>query len=311
MNSVQYQYLKMIVDDKYNGYRLDKYIAEINNTLSRSYIQKLILDNLVINEDKALKSNSRVKTGDVIIMWLPIIERPQIRPENILLDVLYEDKDIIIINKQKSMIVHPASGHYSSTLVNALLYHYPNELSDINGENRPGIVHRLDQDTTGAIIVCKNNYAHSHIANQFKEGTVIRKYRAIVYNHFNDSGGQVNSPIARHSKERIKMAIDHENGRLAITDYTVLNNLKDNFSYIECSLKTGRTHQIRIHMASISHPVLGDPLYGPNKKSQFNLTGQTLHAYKLGFIHPTNKEYFEINAPLPNYFEQLLNSLQD
>ncbi|HHT97728.1 MAG TPA: RluA family pseudouridine synthase [Clostridiales bacterium] len=311
MDSMKYKEIKMVVDEKYNTFRVDKYIAEMNNTLSRSYIQKLILDKMVSNEDKTLKSNYRVKTGDVVIMLVPTLKEAQISPENILLDVLYEDKDIIIINKQKSMIVHPASGHFSSTLVNALLYHYPNELSDINGENRPGIVHRLDQDTTGAIIVCKNNFAHSHIAKQFKDGTVIRKYRAIVYNHFNEPGGQINSSIARHPKERVKMTINNENGRLAVTNYTVINNMKDNYSYIECSLKTGRTHQIRIHMASIAHPVLGDILYGPNKRSQFNLTGQTLHAYKLGIIHPTTNEYFEIKAPLPDYFKQLLNSLQD
>ena len=214
----------------------------------------------------------------------------------------------MVVNKPKGMVVHPAAGHYSGTLVNALMYHCGEQLSGINGVMRPGIVHRIDMDTTGSVIVCKNDKSHNFIAQQLKEHTIVRRYRAIVHGVLKEDQGVVDAPIGRHPVERKQMAINYKNGKEAVTHYTVLQRFKG-YSYVECRLETGRTHQIRVHMASIGHPLLGDNVYGPKKCPIPKLEGQTLHAMILGFIHPTKQEYIETCAPLPEYFEHLLNTL--
>lgn len=287
--------------------RIDKCMSLLIDSLSRSYIQKLIKDGAVLVNGVSVKSSYRVKTDDDVSFCLPKAIEPDIAPENIPLDILYEDNDVIVVNKPKGMVVHPAAGHYSGTLVNALMYHCGSELSGINGVMRPGIVHRIDMDTTGSLIVCKNDKAHASIAAQLKEHSINRRYRAICHGVVKEDEGIINSPIGRHPVERKKMASGVANGKEAITHYRVLQRF-EKYSYIECVLETGRTHQIRVHMASIGHPLLGDEVYC-NLKSPFKLKGQTLHARTLGFIHPSTGEYVEINAPLPEYFEHLLNIL--
>jgi 23S rRNA pseudouridine1911/1915/1917 synthase len=307
--SEQEQRLEFIVAKEYNGNRIDKYLSGIQTELSRSYIQKLLEEGRILLEDKPVKANYKIKTGQSIIISLPEPEETEIVPEDLAIDIIYEDKDIIIINKQKGMVVHPAAGHPRGTLVNALLYHCKGELSGINGVLRPGIVHRIDRDTTGVIVACKNDRAHQFIAEQLKVHSITRKYRAIVYHSFRTEEGRVEAPIGRDPKDRKKMAINHKNGKPAATNYRVLENINQKYAYIECSLETGRTHQIRVHMASIHHPLLGDTVYGPGK-DPFSLEGQALHAGVLGFIHPTTKEYVEFHAPLPQYFTELLEKLR-
>ena len=231
-------------------------------------------------------------------------------PENIPLDILYEDQDIIMINKPKQMVVHPAPGHYSGTLVNALMYHCGNELSGINGCMRPGIVHRIDMDTTGSLVICKNDKAHQSLSEQLKVHSIRRIYVAIVHGNIKEDSGTVNAPVGRHPTDRKKMSTHCKNGREAITHYKVLERFGD-YTYIQCELETGRTHQIRVHMASIGHPLLGDEVYGPKKCPFKGLQGQTLHARTLGIIHPSTGEYLEVNAPLPEYFIELLDRLRN
>lgn len=299
----------LLVQPSFEGVRLDKFLTEQNESMTRSYIQKLVKENLVTVNGKAAKSNLRLSAMDEIQFTVPAPVSPDILPENIPLSILYEDQDIIVIDKSKNMVVHPAPGHYSGTIVNALLYHCKDNLSGINGILRPGIVHRIDKDTTGAIVICKNDTAHNCLAAQLKEHTITRKYEAIVYHHMAEESGMVDAPIGRHPTDRKKMAINHKNGREAVTHYRRIANLKQNFTHIECELETGRTHQIRVHMASLRHPLLGDEIYGP-AKSKFNLQGQTLHARILGFRHPSSGEYMEFEAPLPSYFENLLKLLE-
>lgn len=301
--------LKFEVTEAYHQQRIDKYISSFMEDSSRSFIQKLIKDGNVTVNEKQVKANYKVSCKDVINVIIPEPEPLDILPEDIPLDILYEDSDLVVINKAKGMVVHPAAGHYSGTIVNGLLYHCKDELSGINGVMRPGIVHRIDMNTTGVIVICKNDKSHNCIAEQLKEHSITREYHAIVYNHFSEMKGMVDAPIGRHPVERKKMAVNHKNGKQAVTHYEVIENLKQNFSYIKCHLETGRTHQIRVHMASIAHPLLGDEVYGP-KRSAFSLEGQTLHAKTLGFIHPSTKQYVEFSAPLPEYFEELLRKLR-
>lgn len=309
LNGSQELSLEFNVDEANNGCRVDKFLSQIQNEISRSYIQKLIIDGKVFMDGKPVKSNTKVKIGLEVHMIIPEAKEMDIIDENIPLDIVYEDKDIIIVNKPKGMVVHPAAGHSSGTLVNALLYHCKGELSGINGVMRPGIVHRIDRDTTGLIVVCKNDKAHQFIAEQLKEHSITRRYRAIVYNNIKDESGRVDAPIGRHPKDRKKMAVNHKNGKNAVTNYKVIENLSNKYSYIECALETGRTHQIRVHMSSIHHPLLGDVVYGPSK-DPFHLVGQALHAGILGFIHPSTREYVEFHAPLPEYFTELLDKLR-
>lgn len=288
--------------------RIDKWISNSLQDLSRSYIQKLIKENRVFVNGRPQKSSYRIKVDDEIVFEVPDAVVPEIPAEDIPLSVLYEDEDILIIDKPKGMVVHPAPGHYSGTLVNAVMYHCKDKLSGINGVMRPGIVHRIDKDTTGSIIVCKNDMAHNAVAEQLKEHSITRKYHAIVYGRMEAGEGLIDAPIGRDTRERKKMTVNEQNGKPAITHYRILKEFKE-YSYIECELETGRTHQIRVHMASIGHPLLGDTVYS-NRKSKFNLQGQTLHAMTIGLIHPSTGEYLEVSAPLPQYFVHLLDILE-
>ncbi len=291
------------------GERIDKFLAEELEDRSRSFLQKLIKDAYVKVNEKPVKASYRLLLGDRVAITLPKLTEPDIAAEDIPLDILYEDRDVIVINKPKQMVVHPAPGHYSGTLVNALLYHCKDELSGINGTMRPGIVHRIDMDTTGSLIVCKNDAAHQSLSEQLKEHSINRIYEAIVHGNIKEPSGTVNAPIGRHPTERKKMSIHSKNGREAVTHYEVIERFGD-YTYIRCKLETGRTHQIRVHMASIGHPLLGDEVYGPKKCPFPKLQGQTLHAKTLGFIHPATHEYVEIEAPLPEYFSDLLKKLK-
>lgn len=300
--------LEFEVTEEQKNQRIDKYLSTCMEDFSRSYIQKVIKDGNVTIDGKVVKANHKVSAGEVVAIEVPEPEQLDILPEKMELDIIYEDSDIIVINKGKDMVVHPSAGHYSGTIVNGLLYHCADQLSGINGVMRPGIVHRIDMNTTGVIVVCKNDKAHNCIAAQLKEHSITREYHAIVYNHFQETKGEVDAPIGRHPVERKKMAINYKNGKRAVTHYELIRNLKQNFSYIKCHLETGRTHQIRVHMASIQHPLLGDDVYGP-KRSNYHLQGQVLHAKTLGFVHPSTNEYVEFQAPLPEYFEELLRKL--
>lgn len=292
---------------EYESLRIDKYISEQCPDMSRSFIQKHIKDGKCFVDGKAVKASYQVNAGEQIAFEIPDAIMPDILAEDIPLDIIYEDADILIVNKPKNMVVHPAAGHYSGTLVNAIMYHCKDQLSGINGVMRPGIVHRIDKDTTGSLIVCKNDTAHNHVAAQLKEHSIDRRYRAIVCGVIKDDEGTIDAPIGRDEKDRLKMAINHKNGKEAITHYRVLKRF-DKYTYIECKLETGRTHQIRVHMASIGHPLLGDTLYKcPN--TPFKLDGQTLHAMHLGFEHPTTGDYIEVDAPLPQYFTHLIEDV--
>ena len=287
--------------------RLDKWICNTLPDLSRSYIQKCIKENAVLVNGNPQKSGYRLRVDDEIVFSVPEAVEPAIEAENIPLDILYEDDDILIVNKPKKMVVHPAPGHYSETLVNAVMYHCKGQLSGINGVLRPGIVHRIDRDTTGSLIICKNDKSHSAIASQLKEHTITRRYRAIVHGVIDQDNGTIRASIGRDPKDRRKMAVNETNGKPAVTHYTVIERFRE-YTYIECRLETGRTHQIRVHMASIGHPVLGDEVYC-RRHAPYRLDGQVLHAMMIGFIHPATNEYMEISAPLPEYFEHLLHIL--
>lgn len=293
------------------GERLDKYLSDIYPELSRSFFQKLIKENNILVNGSNQKSNYRLKTDDIVEITIPDAVETPILPQDIPLDILYEDDDVLVVNKPKGMVVHPSAGHYSDTLVNAIMYHCKDSLSGINGEIRPGIVHRIDMDTTGSLIICKNDESHIKIAEQIKAHTCNRIYVGIVLGNIKDDEGLIDAPIGRNPTDRKKMAINYKNGKEAVTHYKVLERFGD-YTYLQFSLETGRTHQIRVHMASISHPLLGDMLYSnySSPKSRFkNLQGQCLHAQRIGFVHPRTGEYMEFSAPLPNYFDNLLKML--
>ena len=289
------------------GERIDKYLSEQLEDMTRSHIQKLIKENMVRVNGMAVKSNFKLSASDQIEVEIPELKEPDILPENIPLDILYEDQDILVVNKPKGMVVHPAPGHYTGTLVNAIMYHCKDNLSGINGVLRPGIVHRIDMDTTGSLLICKNDRAHQALAEQLKEHSITRKYHAIVRGRLKEDEGTIDKPIGRHPIDRKKMSVHCTNGREAITHYRVLKRFQQ-FTYIECQLETGRTHQIRVHMSSIGHPILGDQIYGP-AKCPYKLQGQTLHAKVLGITHPITGEYMEFDAPLPDYFQALLEKM--
>lgn len=300
---------QLTVAEDMAGTRIDRYLTQACGDISRSYLQKLLKSETVLVNQKAVKSNYKVVPGDIIDLEIPEAVEPEIEPEQMDLDIIYEDSDIILINKPKGMVVHPAAGHYSGTLVNGLMDHCRDNLSGINGVMRPGIVHRIDMDTTGVLIVCKNDVAHNSLAKQLKEHSITRKYYAIVHGVIKEEEGTINAPIGRHPTERKKMSINYKNGRDAVTHYRVLKRFRQ-YTYVECQLETGRTHQIRVHMASIHHPLLGDQVYGPSK-CPFQLQGQTLHAGVLGIIHPRTGEYMEFKADLPEYFQNLLLKLEN
>lgn len=295
-------------EDAQKNLRIDKFLAEQLPDQSRSYLQKLLKDGKVSVNDKTVKANYKVQLSDVIRFELPDPEVPDILPEDIPLDILYEDEDVLLINKPKGMVVHPSAGHYTHTIVNAVMYHCKDHLSGINGVMRPGIVHRIDMDTTGVIVICKNDSAHQSLAEQLKEHSITRKYRALVHGNLKEDQGTIEGPIGRHPIDRKKMAINRQNGKPAVTHYKVLERF-GSYTFVECQLETGRTHQIRVHMASIGHPLVGDIAYGP-AKCPFRLQGQCLHAMVLGFIHPRTGEYMEFTAPLPEYLTKLLENLK-
>lgn len=288
--------------------RLDKWISSALPELSRSYIQKCIREEQVFVNDRPQKASYRLKVDDEILFQIPEAQEPAIGAEDIPLSILYEDADVLVVDKPKGMVVHPAPGHYSGTLVNAVLYHCKGQLSGINGVMRPGIVHRIDRDTTGSLVVCKNDLAHKAIAQQLKDHSVTRNYLAIVHGVVKAEEGTVDAPIGRDERDRRRMAVNEKNGKPAVTHYKVLKRFGE-YTYIECRLETGRTHQIRVHMTSIGHPLLGDEVYG-RRKAPYRLEGQTLHACELGFLHPQSGEYLEVRAPLPAYFEHLLQVLK-
>lgn len=300
--------ISLQADETYMDERLDKFLSAMLPDQSRSYLQKIIKDGNVLVNGEPKKSSYRLEDGDEVTADLPELKSPDIEPENIPLDILYEDDSILMVNKPKGMVVHPSAGHYTGTLVNAVLWHCQGQLSGIKGVSRPGIVHRIDKDTTGVLVVCKNDAAHNAVAAQLKEHSITRKYRAIVHGVIKEDEGTVDAPIGRHPTERKKMASGVKNGKRAVTHYRVLERFQG-YTYVECQLETGRTHQIRVHMASIHHPLLGDTVYGPAKDSH-HLEGQTLHAMVLGLIHPVTGEYLEVEAPLPEYFENLLKKFR-
>lgn len=300
--------ISLQADETYMDERLDKFLSAMLPDQSRSYLQKIIKDGNVLVNGEPKKSSYRLEDGDEVTADLPELKGPDIEPENIPLDILYEDDSILMVNKPKGMVVHPSAGHYTGTLVNAVLWHCQGQLSGINGVSRPGIVHRIDKDTTGVLVVCKNDAAHNAVTAQLKEHSITRKYRAIVHGVIKEDEGTVDAPIGRHPTERKKMASGVKNGKRAVTHYRVLERFQG-YTYVECQLETGRTHQIRVHMASIHHPLLGDTVYGPAKDSH-HLEGQTLHAMVLGLIHPVTGEYLEVEAPLPEYFENLLKKFR-
>lgn len=298
----------LIIEKEQTGQRIDKYLSEELEGTSRSYIQKLLENGEVTVNNKQIKANYKLREKDMVQVTLPDPEELNLEPENIPLSILYEDEHLLVVDKPKGMVVHPAAGHMTGTLVHALLYHCKDQLSGINGVSRPGIVHRIDQNTTGALVICKTDAAHRDLAEQLKVHSITRKYRAIVCGNVREDEGTIHTTIGRDPKDRKKMAPNVPNGKDAVTHYKVLERF-GNYTYMEFQLETGRTHQIRVHMRSIGHPILGDDIYGP-AKCPFKLEGQTLHAMVLGFIHPIQKEYMEFSAPIPEYFEKLLQKLR-
>lgn len=300
--------LEFLMDSQEAGNRIDRVLAEKCTDYSRSYLQKLLKDGMVSVNGKAVKSNYKVQEKECIRLTLPDAKELSILPEEIPLDILYEDEYLLVVNKPKNMVVHPSAGHMEGTLVNAVLAHCQGKLSGINGVLRPGIVHRIDKDTTGTLLICKDDVTHRALAEQLKEHSIKRRYRAIAYGSFKEEEGVVEGPIGRHPVDRKKMAINYKNGKDAVTHYRVLERF-ENAAYLECRLETGRTHQIRVHLSSIGHPLLGDEVYGSGR-NPYHLQGQALHAMVLGFVHPHTGEYLELEAPLPDYFVNLLNKLR-
>lgn len=312
---MQKEQITLHIDEQhsyYVGVRLDKVLSAEFPEYSRAFLQRMIENGYITVQPAGIvKSNYKLRTGDTISVQIPEPEPLEILPKSIPLTIVYEDDDIIVVDKPKGMVVHPAAGHIDDTLVNALMYHCGDRLSSINGVMRPGIVHRIDMDTTGLLVVCKNDAAHHTMADKFKRHDITRVYTAIVHNHFGEKSGTIDKAIARCKTDRKKMAIADipGRGRRAVTHYRVLEDLTHNFSLIECQLETGRTHQIRVHMASINHPLLGDTLYGPKTKL-FKTEGQVLHAGTLGFEHPITGEYMEFHSELPEEFKCILNKLR-
>ncbi len=300
---------EFLIDTENIGKRIDKFLSGNITDVSRSQISVLIENGSVTVNNKTVSKSYKLSADDNICVLVPEPTELEAIPENIPLDILYEDDDIIVINKPKGMVVHPAAGNYTGTLVNALLYHCKGKLSGINGVLRPGIVHRIDKNTSGILVVAKSDIAHKSLSEQIKEHSMTREYRAVIYGHLKDTNGLVDAPIGRNTIDRKRMCVTDKNSKNAVTHYTVLEEYKD-FSYICCRLETGRTHQIRVHMSYIGHPLAGDDVYGP-KKVITELSGQCLHAMKLGFVHPVTGEYMEFSSDLPEYFRKFLNKISN
>lgn len=293
-----------IVDSDLQDIRIDRYLSMLMPDSSRASIQKLLKDEKILVNNTPVKASYKVQENDRIDVSIPKPVTADIVPEKMDLDILYEDDDVLIINKPKNLVVHPAPGHYTGTLVNGLMEHCKNHLSNINGVLRPGIVHRIDKDTTGALIVCKNDFSHNFIAEQLKVHSITRKYVGITEGVIKDDSGVIDAPIGRHPVNRKEMAVNTKNGKSAVTHYKVLQRFQK-YTYAQFQLETGRTHQIRVHMAHLNYPLLGDELYN-HHRSKLKLQGQCLHAKTIGFIHPTTKEYMEFEAPVPEYMKHLL-----
>ncbi|MBQ4568801.1 MAG: RluA family pseudouridine synthase [Ruminococcus sp.] len=300
---------EFIITSDNSGLRIDKFLSENIPGKSRSQIANLIDSEDVLINGKATVKSYKLNTGDIIQVNIPEAIELEATPEDIPMDIVYEDEDIIVVNKPKGMVVHPAAGNYTGTLVNALLYHCKGNLSGINGVLRPGIVHRIDKNTSGLLVVAKSDRAHVSLSEQIKEHSMTREYRAVIYGHLKDEQGSVDAPIGRSTIDRKRMCVTDKNSKNAVTHYTIIEEFKD-FSYIKCVLETGRTHQIRVHMAYIGHPLAGDDVYGP-KKVITELSGQCLHAMKLGFVHPVTNKYMEFSSDLPDYFEKFLNKIRN
>lgn len=298
---------EFLVEEDEEGDRLDVYLADQFVDMSRSYIQKIIKDKKVTVNGKIEKAKYLVKEEDKIVIEIPKPKVLEVVPQDIPIEIVYEDDDIIIVNKPQGMVVHPAPGNYEGTLVNAILYHCKGNLSSINGVIRPGIVHRIDKDTSGILMIAKNNNAHNCLAEQLKDHSITREYEFICHGVFKEDNVTVDRPIGRNPKDRLKMAIV-PNGKRAVTHFEVIERF-NGYTHVRARLETGRTHQIRVHAMSINHPLVGDPVYGP-KNSKIKLNGQALHAKKLGFIHPKTKEYIEFDSELPDYFQKLLEKLR-
>ena len=294
----------LTVPENADNIRIDKFVTENADSLTRSAVQKLIEGNNITVNGTFPSKNLKLKFGDEIIVNIPEPEPCEAMPENIPLDIVFEDDDLLVVNKPRDMVVHPATGNYSGTLVNALLYHCGDSLSGINGVLRPGIVHRIDKDTSGLLIVAKNDFSHNLLAEQIKEHSFTRKYQAVVVGNIKDDSGTINAPIGRHPTDRKKMAVTQKNSRNAVTHYRVIARY-NGYTHVELTLETGRTHQIRVHMAYIGHPVAGDPVYG-GKKYINKLNGQCLHAYYISFVHPRTNQTLSFSAPLPDYFKEFL-----
>lgn len=298
---------KILIEAEDEGSRIDKFLNEYFPDLSRSFLQNIIKEGNVLISEKEIKPNYKLREGDLIIINLPQLKEIETLPENIKLDILYEDQDIIVVNKPQGMVVHPAHGNYTGTLVNGLLYHC-RDLSGINGVLRPGIVHRIDKDTSGVLVAAKNDAAHISLSLQLKEHSMNRIYNCIVYGHFKENEFTVDKPLGRDKNDRKKIAI-RQDGKKAVSHFKVLEEYK-NFSLLECILETGRTHQIRVHLSSMSHPIVGDKVYGIHSE-KFKLNGQLLHARVLGFNHPRSNIYMEFEAPYPDYFTEFIGKLKN
>ncbi len=301
--------LEFTADQTDSGKRIDSFLADNTEEMTRSAVQKLIEEGSVEVNGKVPAKNYKLRSGDHICLSIPEPKLPEAKPENIPLDIVFEDDDLLVVNKPKGMVVHPAPGNYDGTLVNALLYHCGDSLSGINGVLRPGIIHRIDKDTSGLLIVAKNDFSHKLLAEQIKEHSFTRKYRAVVYGNLKEDEATINAPIGRHPVDRKKMTVTQKNSREAVTHYKVLKRYAG-FTYVELKLETGRTHQIRVHMSSIGHPVAGDPVYGP-KKVITSLGGQCLHAYYIEFVHPRTGQTLSFSSGLPDYFTKFLGTLTD
>ncbi len=297
----------LVVSEEFAGLRLDKFLSETTD-LSRSYIAKLAAEGMIFVGGKTAKVSLRLKTGDEVSFSLPEPTPDTALAQDIPLDIVYEDSHLLVVNKPQGMVVHPAAGNSSGTLVNALLHHCGDSLSGIGGVARPGIVHRIDKDTSGLLLVAKTDKAHLGLASQIKEHSLTRKYIALVHGHLKETEGTIEGPIGRSTKDRKKMAINYDHGREATTHYKVLEEF-DRYSLLSLKLETGRTHQIRVHMSSLGHPVACDPVYGV-KKEPLSANGQLLHAATIGFVHPISQEYMEFSAPLPDYFEKIVSKLK-
>lgn len=291
------------------GVRIDRYLAAQLPELSRSYLQKLIREGAVLVNEQTVRASYQIEADDQILLLIPDPVAPEVKAEDIPLEIVYEDADLLVVNKPQGMVVHPSAGHADGTLVNALLYHCQGGLSGINGILRPGIVHRIDRDTSGLLVVCKTDAAHRSLAEQFKDHNIDRSYQAICIGQLKEEQFTIEGNIGRHPRERKRMAVLTDGGKTAVTHIRLIENLSKGFAQIEARLETGRTHQIRVHMASKHHPILGDALYGPKKSPVPGLSGQVLHAQSLGFIHPTTGEHCQFTSELPDYFKDLLSRL--